>query len=148
MTWRRHLLRIWSFWPPFLGAGIRLTHIAEDFKRIDVKLVHRWWNANLVGTTFGGSMYMMTDAFYMVMLLNVLGKGFIVWDKSANIRFLKPGKTALTCSFVLTEEILSHIRTTLSSQEKMDWNITVPIKDKDGVIVAEVDKVVYIRRKS
>ena len=35
---------------------------------------------------------MAVDPIYMLMLLKILGPEYIVWDKSANIRFRKPGK--------------------------------------------------------
>src|SRR5882757_5628335 len=45
-TKRSHALRRWiNFWPPFLGAGIRVTHIAPDMKAVDVEMKLRFWNA-------------------------------------------------------------------------------------------------------
>jgi hypothetical protein len=83
-----HALRRWiNFWPPFLGAGIRVTHIAPDMKSVDVEMKLRWWNANYVGTHFGGSLFAMTDAFYMLMVMANLGRDYIVWDKAASIRY-------------------------------------------------------------
>jgi Domain of unknown function (DUF4442) len=65
-----HAPRLWiTFWPPFLGAGIRVTHIASDVKAIDVEMKLRWWNAHEVGAHFGGSLFARTDAFYMLMLM-------------------------------------------------------------------------------
>jgi hypothetical protein len=55
-------LRRWvNFWPPFLGMGIRIVHIAPDMKAVDVEMKLRFWNANYVGTQFGGSLFAMTD---------------------------------------------------------------------------------------
>src|SRR5437868_13852984 len=81
-----------NLWPPFLGAGIRVKRIASDMKAIDVEMKLRWWNANYVGTHFGGSLFAMTDAFYMLMLMANLGRDYIVWDRAASIRYRKPGK--------------------------------------------------------
>ena len=70
-----HALRRWiNLWPPFLGAGIRVKHIAPDMKAVDVEMKLRLWNANYVGTHFGGSLFAMTDAFYMLMLMHHLGR--------------------------------------------------------------------------
>ena len=85
------LRRAVNFWPPFLGAGIRVKHISPDMKFIEVQMKLRWWNANYVGTHFGGSLFAMTDAFYMLMLMANLGRDYIVWDKTASIRYRKPG---------------------------------------------------------
>jgi hypothetical protein len=146
---KRHLLfKVWNFWFPFLGAGIRITEVSADFRSLTVRLRLRWWNRNYVGTQFGGSMFMMTDPFYMVMFLQNLGHEYIVWDKAAGIRYLKPGKTDVIARFTLTSEILDGVKQTLETQEKMDWTTTIQIKDLHGEVVAEVDKVVYIRKKN
>src|SRR5712691_11295185 len=43
-----HALRRWiNLWPPFLGAGIRVKHIAPDMKAVDVEMKLRFWNAKL-----------------------------------------------------------------------------------------------------
>jgi Domain of unknown function (DUF4442) len=74
-TSRSRALRRWiNFWPPFLGAGIRIKHIAPDMKSADIEMKLRFWNANYVGTHFGGSLFAMTDAFYMLMLMANLGR--------------------------------------------------------------------------
>ena len=44
---------------------------------IDVEMKLRWWNANYVGTHFGGSLFAMTDAFYMLMVMAKLGKELV-----------------------------------------------------------------------
>ena len=40
----------------------------------------------------------MTDPFYMLMLIENLGRDYIVWDKSATIRFRKPGTGTMTAA--------------------------------------------------
>jgi hypothetical protein len=100
-----------------------------------------------MGTQFGGSLYAMVDPWYMLMLIKNLGRDYIVWDKAATIQFRKPGKGKVTAEFRLTEEHLNEIRSTLINQKKMDYIFKVEIKDTDGKLIAEVDKVLYIRRK-
>ena len=85
-----NLRRGMNLWPPLLFAGVRILHIAPDFKRVTVQMKLRWFNRNYVGTHFGGSLYAMTDPFYMLMLMKNLGRRYYVWDYSADIRFLKP----------------------------------------------------------
>jgi hypothetical protein len=80
-----HHLRRWiNLWPPFRGAGIRITRIASDMKSNDVEMKLGFWNANYVGTHFGGSLFAMTDAFYMLMLMHHLGRDYIVWNKACD----------------------------------------------------------------
>jgi len=88
---KRHMRMLLNIWAPFLGAGIRVKRLGPDWKEIDVEMKLRWWNANYVGTHYGGSLYSMTDPFFMLMLIENLGKDYIVRDKSASIRFKKTG---------------------------------------------------------
>lgn len=136
-----------NFWPPFWGAGIHIDHISKDFMEIDVSLKLRFWNKNYVGTAYGGSLYSMSDPFYMLMLINLLGKGYIVWDKGATIRFKRPGKSRVYAQFRLTSEQLTAFREELKGKNKIEPILTVYIKDEQGEVIAEVDKVLYIKKK-
>jgi hypothetical protein len=136
-----------NIWPPFLGAGIRVRRIAPDWKAIDVEMKLRWWNRNYVGTHYGGSLYSMADPFFMLMLIESLGKDYIVWDKAASIRFRKPGRGTISASFRLSDEQLNEIRQALNSEEKIERLLTVELKDQSGSIVAEVEKLLHVRKK-
>src|SRR5262249_55481589 len=137
MNTGRIKLRLINFWPPLLGAGIRVRRMQPDMKAIDVEMKLRWWNRNYVGTHFGGALYAMTDPFYMVMLIYNLGPGFIVWDKAATIRFRKPGRGTVRAEFRLSENQIDDIRARL---EKLEPLFTVEVKDENGVVIAEVEK--------
>ena len=87
------LLRfILNIYGPSLWAGIRADYISADWRSIRVSMKLRWYNRNAVGTHFGGSLYSMVDPHLMLMLMNILGSGYVVWDKSAAIDFLRPAK--------------------------------------------------------
>lgn len=143
---QRIMLRSINIWPPFLGAGIRVNW-SPDHKAVDVEMKLRFWNRNYVGTHYGGSLYSMTDPFYMLMLMDNLGAGYIVWDKAASIRFRKPGKGRVKAEFRLADEQLDDIRTQLLTQEKYEPTFTVQVRDEAGDVVAEVQKVLHVRRK-
>ena len=142
-----HLRRWINFWPPFLGAGIRVKHIALDMKSIDVEMKLRWWNANYVGTHFGGSLFAMTDAFYMLMLMANLGRDYIIWDKAASIRYRKPGRSTVRAEFRLTDAQIDDIREKLNTLSKYEPTFRVDVKDEQGTVIAEVEKLLHIRRK-
>jgi len=143
-----HILRRWiNLWPPFLGAGIRVQHIAPDMKSVDVEMKLRWWNANYLGTHFGGSLFAMTDAFYMLMVVANLGDDYIVWDKAASIRYRKPGRSAVRAEFRLSEAQLDDIREKLKTLPKYEPTFRVEVKDEQGTLIAEVEKLLYVRRK-
>jgi len=141
-------LRRWiNLWPPFLGAGIRVTHIAPDMKAVDVEMRLSFWNANYVGTHFGGSLFAMTDAFYMLMVMANLGSEYIVWDKAATIRYRKPGRGTVCAEFRLSDSQIDDIREKLRTMPKYEPAFLVEVKDEAGVVIAEVEKLLHVRKK-
>lgn len=145
---QKFLDKMINFYGPFLGAGVKLEKMSPDFREAFVSMKLTFYNKNYMGTQFGGSLYAMTDPWYMLMLIKNLGNGYIVWDKAATINFRKPGKGKVTAHFHLKEDHLEEIRATLVTQNKMDYIFKVEIKDTEGKLIAEVDKVLYIRKKS
>ncbi len=147
-TQRSHALRRWiNLWPPFLGMGIRVKMIATDMKAVDVEMKLRWWNANYVGTQFGGSLFAMTDAFYMLMLMANLGTDYIVWDKAATIRYRKPGRGTVRAEFRLSDSQIDDVREKLKTLPKCEPVFMVEVKDEAGVVIAEVEKLLHVRKK-
>ena len=143
---QRLMLRAINIWPPIMGAGIRAKW-GRDHKSVDVEMKLRLWNRNYVGTHYGGSLYSMTDPFYMLMLMENLGPDYIVWDKAASIRFRKPGKGRVKAEFRLTDQQLDDIRTELTTKPKHEPTFLVGVKDESGDVVAEVQKVLHVRRR-
>lgn len=107
----------------------------------------RWYNQNYVGTHFGGSLYAMTDPFYMLMLMNNIGRGYIVWDKAANIEFKKPGRGKVSAEFNLTLDEVNSIKDATDKNGKHLFEKTVSIQDENGEIIAVVNKTIYVRKK-
>jgi hypothetical protein len=143
-----HALRRWvNFWPPLLGAGIRVKHIAPDMKAVDVEMKLRFWNANYVGTHFGGSLFAMTDPFYMLMLMANLGRDYVVWDKAATIRYKKPGRGTVHAEFRLSDSQIDDVREKLKTMSKYEPVFVVEVKDEVGVVIAEVEKMLHVRKK-
>src|SRR5258708_28257208 len=141
-------LRRWiNLWPPFLGAGIRVQRIAPDMKAVDVEMKLRFWNANYVGTHFGGSLFAITDAFYMLMLMANLGSDYIVWDKAASIRYRRPGKGTVRVEFRLSDGQIEDIRAKVKTLPKYEPVFLVEVKDEQGTVIAEVEKLLYVRKK-
>jgi len=142
------LIRLGNFWSPFRGAGIKIVHATPDYRHMVVQMKLKWFNRNYVGTHFGGSLYAMTDPFYMMMFINNLGPDYIVWDKSARIDFLKPGRGTVTVHFTLSEELVSEVKQNADTLGKTVFELPVEIKDENNEIVAKVNKTIYVRKKS
>ena len=144
---KRHIRGLINYWPPFLGAGIRVTRWDSDWRAVDVEMPLRRRNANFVGTQYGGSLYSLADPFYMLMLIENLGPEYIVWDKSASIRFRRPGKGRVQARFRLTQQQIDEIRHSLQGQEKIESTFTVEVKDDSGTVIAEIQKLLHIKKK-
>ena len=138
------LLRLLSVWPPYLGAGIRVRP-SKDLRTYEVRMKLRWWNRNYVNTHFGGSLYSMCDPYFMLILIEALGRGYIVWDKAATIRFRRPGKGTVRATFHIPQERIDEIRATADRGDKIEPVFTVNILDEQGEVVAEVEKLLYVR---
>ncbi|MEZ6189081.1 MAG: DUF4442 domain-containing protein [Planctomycetota bacterium] len=136
-----------NLYPPYLGAGVRVTRLDRDLRGIRVELPLRWFNRNYVGTQFGGSLYSMTDPFLMLMLLRNLGSDYVVWDKAARIEFVRPGKGRVHAEFSLAAERLAEIRATADRERRALPEFEVVVRDEDGEPVARVHKTLYVRRK-
>ena len=141
------LRRLLNCWPPFIGAGIKVNAISDDFSFAKVELKLRWYNRNYVRTHYGGSLFSMTDPFYMLLLLKKLGKDYIVWDKTAEINYIAPGKTHVYAEFQLDQQTIETIKQKTANGEKYYPKFTIRIYDTKGETVATVVKTLYIKRK-
>lgn len=136
-----------NFFPAYRGTGAKVTYVSSDFREVRIKLPLSWRTRNYVGTIYGGSLYGATDPFYMIQLIVLLGRDYVVWDKAASIRFRKPGRATLFATFVVTDEELDAIRAATAGGAPVDRIYTVDLVDQEGVVHATVEKVVYVRRK-
>ncbi len=141
------LRRAMNLWPPYLGAGIRVRRIAADWREVVVEMPLRLRNRNNFGAHFGGSLYAMTDPFFALMVLHNLPGDYVVWDKAASIEFLAPGRSRMRATFVLTGDDLERIVAMTASGDKHLHLFKVDVVDEEGLVVARVDKIVYVRRR-
>ena len=137
-----------NLWPPFLFAGIRVLDIGADWRSARVTLRLHWYNRNAVGTQFGGSLFAMTDPFWMILVMRGLGRDYIVWDKAAEIEFVAPGRESVYAEFHVDDALLEEIRSATAGGAKyLRWCET-SVCTADGEVVARVRKQIYVRRKA
>lgn len=135
----------WNLWPPFLGLGISIKKISNDFKNVKVILKKRPWNANYFGAQYGGGIFAMTDGVHMLMLVRNLPKNYRIWDKAASIVYLKRGLTELSADFKITDEDLEFIKNQVKHKSSLDWETKIDIKDDTGQVVAQVERTLSIK---
>ncbi len=143
----RKLIDKINFYPPFLGMGVHVKSYSEDFRRFEVELRARWYNRNLFGTHFGGSLYAMADPFFVFIITVNLGDNYIVWDKSAAIEFIKPAKGTILAVFDISQKRLEEIKEDVEIRGKNTYRFEVDLVDEAGHVVARVNKEVYVRVK-
>ncbi len=148
MNWTPRLLKfLLRFYPPYFGAGIRITRISHDWSQLRVEMKLRWYNRNIMGTQFGGSLYSMIDPHLMLLLMQRLGPDYTVWDKGAEIEFVRPGRGTVTSTITVSDAELEDIRKNTAAGRKYLPEFDLKIVDESGGIVAKVRKILYVRRK-
>jgi len=148
MNWTPRRLKLaLNLYPPYLFAGVRVTSIAPDWRELHVSMKLRWFNRNAVGTHFGGSLYSMVDPHLMLLLIQVLGRDYVVWDKSAEIQFHKPGRGRVHSLVRITDEDIERIRLETEGGDAYRPRFELAVQDEDGDLVATVTKVLHVRRR-
>ncbi len=131
-------------WPPFWAAGIRVVEISDDWGYVKVRLRKYWFNRNYVNVHYGGSLFSMTDPFYMLMIMQKLGKAYIVWDKTAEIKFIKPGRKDVYAEFRVSDQQISDYKQQLLTQDKIEPEFEIEIIDIEDNLISKVVKKLHI----
>ncbi len=139
--------RLLNLYPPYIGAGVKIEYISNDWKELRVSMRVHWYNRNAVGTHFGGSLYSMIDPHLMLLLMKLLGKDYYVWDKSASIDFIKATKEKVSAKIKITDEDIKEIKQKTKNGEKYLPTFIIDIRDESGELVASAEKIIYIRKK-
>jgi acyl-coenzyme A thioesterase PaaI-like protein len=142
------IYKLIGIYPPYLGTGISLKEVSNDCSRFVVQMKMRFYNRNAYGYHFGGSLFSMCDPFYILIIHHYFGEGYILWDKSAGINFISPGKGKVTAEFEIKPERLAEMKKEVDAEGKKSFSFSTSIKDEKGNIVAEVEKEIYVRKKS
>jgi acyl-coenzyme A thioesterase PaaI-like protein len=137
-----------SWWAPFLGTGISIKDMASDYSYVTLQMKQRWYNRNAFGTHFGGSLYAMCDPFFALLLVARLGKNYYVWDKAAQINFVKPGKGTVTAHFDWTQAKIDDIIAQAANGQAIYPKRTLQIHNAGGEIVATLEKTMYVKKRS
>ncbi len=139
--------RMLNFYPPYLGAGIKIDYINDDWQELRVSMKARWYNRNYVGTHFGGSLYSMVDPHLMLLLIQILGKEYTIWDKAADIDFIKATKKPVSATFTITDSQIADIKEKTENGDKYLPQYEIDIVDEDQNLIARINKTLYIRKK-
>ena len=131
----------------YKNTGGKLIKVSDDLHYIKIQLLFNYKTRNYVGTIYGGHMYSSVDGIYVIQLIHILGDNYIVWDKSAKIKFKRPANKTLFADFQISDELIEQIKNDIVKDKKKDYNLFVNLTDENGNIYAQVEKVIYIASK-
>jgi acyl-coenzyme A thioesterase PaaI-like protein len=147
-SFRTKITRLgFNFFPAYFGTGAWISYLADDYHELHLKLPLSWRTRNYVGTIFGGSMFGAIDPILMVMFINILGRDYVVWDKSANIQFKRPGKDTLYAKVLIKPEEIVEIKAALETTKSLDRVYRVELVNKAGKVHAIIEKTLYFSKK-
>ena len=131
--------------PMYRRSTARVESVSDDMLHVRVRLPISWKNRNYVNSIFGGSMFSAVDPFPMVQLMQLLSKDYVVWDKSAEVRFKKPAREDLYADFTYTPDELEMIRERVANEHEFDYEKLTQLTNRDGsTVFCEVRKTLYI----
>jgi len=137
-----------NFSPMYRRSTGRVTTVAKDLKHVEVSLKVSWKNRNYMNSIFGGSLFSAVDPIPMIQLVYILGKNYVVWDKSAEIGFFKPAKANLQAKFSFTDQEISELKSEVIEKGETTIDVITDLKGfNDGVTYASVKKTIYVADK-
>lgn len=136
----------WS--PMYRRTTARLVEVSEDLHYVKIRIPINWKNRNYAGSIFGGSMLSATDPIYMIQLIQILGDDFVVWDKTASVKYKRPAKETIFGEFVFSVEEIQTIKQQLLEQNELEIAKIMTLENKKNLIFAEIYKTIYIANKS
>ncbi len=135
-------------YPPMLFQRIWVKKIYKDFRGIDIKINRSLFTSNLGNSIFGGTIFSATDPFYALLFGQIMqhkGYKITVWLKSAEIEYIKPGRTDLHYTITITDEMVAEAEKVLSQEGKFVKAYPIDIYDTSGELCATAINEVYIR---
>ncbi|TGN06037.1 DUF4442 domain-containing protein [Leptospira bandrabouensis] len=135
-----------NLYSPFWGSGIKVLNYNKEKQQINVQLKMNFFNKGYMGTHFGGSLYSMCDPFYVYLLMKSLGSSYMVWDKRAEIEYIKRNNNSVFAKFEVSENDIETIKSQLMKQKKIDYSFTINVTDSKENTIALVKKTIYVRK--
>ncbi len=136
-----------NLFPAYHCSGGKVEFIAGNWHEIHVSVKLKIKTRNYVGTVFGGSSFGALDPMFMIQLIKILGPGYVVWDKAATVKFLRPISRKVCARFLVDDRLIARIKKTVEEKKEMDITLPVWFEDKAGKKYVEMDKVLYIADK-
>jgi len=135
-------------YPPLFFQRIWVQKFGKGFTSADVKINKSFLNKNYNDSIFGGTIFAGADPFYALLFDQILQRrGFKVrvWLKSAQIQYIKPGRTNLYFKINITEEEIAEAEEILNTVGKFVKAFPIEMYDKNGELCVSLINEVYVR---
>lgn len=143
--------RLWRFgvnvWPCIWCTGSAVQFVSGDFKELHLRLKLNIRTRNRVGTVFGGSMYSSVDPYFMLMFMQVLGKDYVVWDKAASMKFVRPVTGTIKTRFLISDELVKDVKHHIELRGEYTFDLPLHYEDEQGKVYATFTKTIYAADK-
>jgi acyl-coenzyme A thioesterase PaaI-like protein len=136
------------FYPPLLFQRIWVIRFKKDFRGVSVKVNKSLVNNNYNNSIFGGTIFSAADPFYPLLFQQLLThKGYKVrvWLKSAEIKYVKAGRTDLFFNIDITDADIEEVEQVLNTTGKYTKNFILEMYNKEGKLCVSVSSEIYIR---
>jgi acyl-coenzyme A thioesterase PaaI-like protein len=144
--------RLWrlyfNLYPAIRGTGGWLRFLSGDWHEAHLSLRLNLRTYNYKGTIFGGAMFAAGDPLYMLMLIKIMGEEYVIWDKAASIRFLRPAKTRLRARFLLSPEAIAALKADIEREQEIDRTFSFEYVDAEGTVYARSERTIYLAKKA
>jgi acyl-coenzyme A thioesterase PaaI-like protein len=146
---RRSRFMRWGFnvWPCIWCSGGKVEFIAGDFTELHVSITLNIRTRNRVGTVYGGSIYSSVDPYFMLMFMQILGKDYVVWDKAASVKFVRPILKQVKCRFLITDALVQEVKQHVAAQGEYIFHLPLQYEDEKGAVYAVFNKTIYAADK-
>ena len=125
-----------------------MTFVSGDFRELHVRLKLGIRTRNRVGTIYGGSIYSSVDPYFMLMLMEILGRDYVVWDKGATMKFVRPITEPVKCRFLITDELVDTVKAQIAATGQYVFDLPLEYVDDRGTVYATFTKTVYTASKA
>lgn len=143
----RQMRWAFNFWPCIWCTGSRVEFIAGDFKELHVSIKLNIRTRNRVGTVYGGSIYSSVDPYFMLLFMQILGRDYVVWDKGASMKFVRPIVEKVKCRFLITDELIAEVKQKIAENGEYTFDLPLKYEDDNGTVYATFTKQVYAAGK-
>ncbi|EQA45452.1 PF14539 domain protein [Leptospira broomii serovar Hurstbridge str. 5399] len=147
-SWESRWLRFkLNYWPCIWCTGGKIEFISSDFKELHVGLSLKLRTLNRVGTVYGGSIYSSVDPYFMLLMMWILGKDYVVWDKAAKIKFIRPITEKIRTRFLIPEELITETKEKISQNGETTFDLPLKYENENGTVFATFEKSIYAASK-